>query len=225
MKLRTDFAQWYDTLFNGAGPEFKRMAFTKGGLSKREQFALFARLGLRSPPHGLVRELAARTHLPDDWQLPGAAWTAEVNVVVYFDELQHGGNGKAKLPLTEALARHPDHYASLFVPLTNPAVILRHVRFGRRGFWLRQQGGEDWRSNRADHESVVGRSTHAEPNPLPRVLWAIDFLPAPDGLLAIDFNTAPDLTTLGEAGVATNDEFLAELQFAAGAAPESLRQF
>lgn len=225
MKLLTDFAQWYDSLFNGEGPEFQRMAFTRGGLAKREQFALFERLGLRSPPHGLVRELASRPHLPDAWQLPGAAWTAEVEVVVYLDELQHAGNGKVKLPLAEALARHPGHYATLFVPLANPAVILRHVRFGRLGFWLRQQGGEDWRSNRADHEKLVGRSTHAEPNPLPRALWAIDFLPAPDGLLAIDFNTAPDLTTLGEAGVVTADEFLAELRFAGATAPESLRQF
>jgi hypothetical protein len=225
MKLRTDYPQWYDQAFDGTGPEFQRMAFTRGGLSKREQFALFDRLGLRSPPHGLVRELAARTCLSEGWQLPCAAWTAEVEAVVYLDELQHGGNGKVKLPLAQALANHPDYYASLFVPLANPAVILRHVRFGRLGLWLRQQGGEDWRSNRADRETVVGRSAHAEPNPLPRVLWAIDFLPAADGLLAIDFNTAPDLTTLGEAGVVTTAEFLAELQFAAAAAPESLRQF
>ena len=225
MKLCTDFAQWYDPAFNDKGPEFHRMAFTRGGLAKRGQFALFDRLGLRSPPHGPVRELAARNHLPDAWQFPGAAWSAEVDAVVYLDELQHGGNGKVKMPLAEAVANHPDHYATLFVPSTNPAVILRHVRFGRLGFWLRQQGGEDWRSNRADHETVVGRSAHAEPNPLPRVLWAIDFLPAATGLLAIDFNTAPDLATLAEAGVVTVDEFLAELQFAAVAAPESLRQF
>lgn len=224
MKLRTDFAQWYDSLFNDEGPEFQRMAFTRGGLAKREQFALFDRLGLRSPPHGLVRELAGRPHLPDAWQFPGAAWTAEVNVVVYLDELQHGGNGKVRMPLAEALANHPDHYATLFVPLANPAVILRHVRFGCLGFWLRQQGGEDWRSNRADHETVVGRSAHAEPNPLPRVLWAIDFLPATDGLLAIDFNTAPDLATLGEAGAVTASDLMAELEFAAATTPDALRQ-
>lgn len=225
MKLRTDFAQWYDSLFNGEGPEFQRMAFTRGGLAKREQFALFDRLGLRSPPHGLVRELAARTHLPDVWQFPGTTWSAEVDAVVYLDELQHAGNGKVRMPLAEALANHPDHYASLFVPLANPAVILRHVRFGRLGFWLRQQGGEDWRSNRADHETIVGRSAHAEPNPLPRVLWAIDFLPATDGLLAIDFNTAPDLTTLGEIGVVTVEELASELHTAAATTPATLLQF
>ena len=224
MKLLSDYAQWYDQAFDGEGLEFQRMAFTRGGLSKREQFALFDRLGLHSPPHGLVRELASRTGLSIEWQLSAVAWPAEIEAVVYLDELQHGGNGKVKLSLVEALARQPDHYASLFVSLANPAVILRHVRFGRLGFWLRQQGGEDWRSNRADNETVIGRTSHPEPKPLPRVLWAIDFLPAADGLLAIDFNTAPDLATLGESGVVTVDELLCELESAAASAPETLRQ-
>ncbi len=225
MKLLTDFAQWYDHIFDGQGLEFQRMAFSRGGLPKREQFALFDRLGLRSPPHGLVHDLAQRTGVTRDWQLPVAPWNAEVEVVVYLDELQHAGNGKVKLPLGKAVANHPDHYATLFVPLKNPAVILRHIRFGRLGFWLRQQGGEDWRSNRADHESVIGQSQHAEPNPLPRVLWAIDFLPAADGLLAIDFNTAPDLTTLGDTDCVTAEELRDELLAAAAESPESLRQF
>ena len=50
MKLLSDYAQWYDQAFDGEGLEFQRMAFTRGGLSKREQFALFDRLGLHSPP-------------------------------------------------------------------------------------------------------------------------------------------------------------------------------
>ena len=225
MKLLSDYAQWYDQAFDGEGLEFQRMAFTRGGLSKRDQFALFDRLGLHSPPHGLVRELASRTGLPSEWQLPAVAWPAEIEAVVYLDELQHGGNGKVKLPLVDALARHPDHYASLFVSLANSAVTLRHVRFGRLGFWLRQKGGEDWRSNRADNETVIGRTNHPEPNPLPRVLWAIDFLPAAERLLAIDFNTAPDLATLGATNSVTAGELHDELLAAAADAPEVLRQF
>ncbi len=225
MRLLTDFAQWYDSAFDGAGPELERMAFTRGGLTKRDQFALFDRLGLRSPPHGLVRELASRCAVPAAWQPPIAAWNAEVEAVVYLDELQHAGQGKVKLPLSAALELHPEQYATLFVPTLNPAVTLRHVRFGRMGFWLRQQGGADWRSNRADRETVIGRTAHPEPNPLPRVLWAIDFLPAAQGLLALDFNTAPDLTTLGETAVVTADEILGELDFATAANPDSLRQF
>lgn len=225
MRLRTDFGQWYDSIFDGTGPEFERMAFTRGGLPKREQFALFARLGLRSPPHGTVRDLAAGTGMPRAWGFPEAAWRQEVEVIVYVDELQHGGNGKLKLPLATALVSHPEHYASLFVPLAHPALSLRHVRFGGLGFWLRQQGGEDWRSNRADQETVLARFRCDEPNPLPRALWAIDFLPAADGLLAIDFNTAPDLATLGEAGAVTAAELHDELTKVAQSTPAALRQF
>ena len=124
-----------------------------------------------------------------------------------------------------ALAKYPDLYASIFVPQASPSITLRHVRFGRLGFWLRQQGSEDWRSNRADHETILSRTTHTKPNPVPRVLWAIDFLPAAVGLLAIDFNTAPDLTTLGEMNSVTAEELREELLVAAAESPETLRQF
>lgn len=225
MKLVTDYVQWYDSLFDGDGPEFQRMAFTRGGLPKREQFTLFARLGLRTPPHGPVRDLGSRTGVPFYWQFPASAWSSEFEVVVYLDEFQHAGTGKIKVPLVTALTQHPDHYASIFVPLPNPSVAMRHVRFGRLGFWLRQQGGEDWRSNRADRETVLACGRIEAPNPLPRVLWAIDFLPAADGLLAVDFNTAPDLATLGETGMLTAEQIGIELAIAAEKEPETLKQF
>ena len=225
MKLLTDYTQWYDHIFDDTGVTFHRTARTRGGLAKRDQFQLFERLGWAVPPHGVVAELATRTGLTRDWQFPAATWQRELDVVVYLDEFQHQGEGKLKLPLADALAKFPDHYGSLFIPLANPAVSLRHVRFGRLGFWLRQQGGDDWRSNRSDHETVLAHTTHAEANPIPRVLWAVDFLPAPAGLLAVDFNTAPQLVTLHETSALTAEQIRTELDFAAANHPATLRQF
>lgn len=225
MKLLTDYEQWYDGRFDGTGVTFHRTARTRGGLAKREQFQLFERLGWPVPPHGLIAELATRTGLATAWHFPATAWQRELEAVVYLDEFQHKGEGKVKLPLAEAITKYPSHYGSLFIPLTNPAVSLRHVRFGRLGFWLRQRGGEDWRSNRADHETVLACTQHPEANPIPRVLWAVDFLPAPGGLLAVDFNTAPQLVTLHETGTLTTEQVHAELEFTAATHPEWLRQF
>jgi len=225
MKLLTDYPQWYDTLFDGVGDEFQRVAFAPGGLSKRRQFALFERLGLQTPPHGIVADLAGARHQPPGSVLDARHWIREVQAVVYLDELAHAGTGKVKLPLAEALAEHAGAYASLFIPHPAGAVTFRQVRFGRREFWLRQQGAEDWRSNHRDRETILAASLTSLPNPLPRVLWAIDYLPSATGLLAIDFNTAPDLATLGSEAAATVDELHEELERAAREQPASLRQF
>jgi hypothetical protein len=204
--LLTDHAQWYDGIFDDRDPVFHRLAFTKGGLPKRAQLELFDRMGLATPPHGTVRTLAARA-------------AEDQRVVVYEDELEHCGRGKVLLPLREALRTHPDHYATLFIPPAARPLILRHARFGTLGFWLRQESKtDDWLTRVDDDETLVARERR-ELNPIPRVLWAIDFLPTPFGLLAIDFNTAPDLITLD--GVVSPRELLNELE---RASPEHLVQ-
>jgi hypothetical protein len=208
MRLSSDHVQWYDGIFDDQGPEFHRIAFARGGLRKREQLELFDRIGLCTPPHGLVAALARR--LAGDQRL-----------VVYEDELEHRGRGKLLLSVEAAVRTHPDRYASLFVPPAGSAEIIRHVRFGRLGFWLHQRStAGDWRSNVADQEELLGRSLHQRA-PIARVLWAIDFLPSAFGLLAVDFNTAPELSTLGERRAATTEELAMEL---ARATPEELEQ-
>jgi hypothetical protein len=72
---------------------------------------------------------------------------------------------------------------------------------------------------------VLERRPLSAPNPVERVLWAVDFVPAAEGLLAVDFNTAPDLTSLGESGLVTEAEVRSELEAAAASAPRSLEQF
>jgi hypothetical protein len=225
VQLLTDYQQFYDGIFDGRPPVFQRMAFTRGGLDKRAQFRLFAALGLPTPPHGAVAELHEGLRRSG----PPFAWPEEVMrdvwCVVYTDELAHRGEGKLLLPLSEAAKRHPACFASLFAAQPGEPIAFRHVRFGRLAYWLRQCGTRaGWQSNLADKEWVLSKALAAAPNPVPRVLWAIDFIPSPSGLLAVDFNTAPDLATLGETSALTSAEALAELELAATELP-SLAQF
>jgi hypothetical protein len=196
-------------------------------LAKREQFLLFERLGLRCPPHGSAGELQQRLAASPGGlgDLPAAS--REVRAIVYLDQHAHRGEGKALLSLDEAAQSHADHYASLHVPSASEApVALRHARLGRLTFWIRQQGSrQDWRSNRHEQEEVLAAGVSAEPNPIERVLWAIDFIPSPFGLLAVDFNTAPDLDVLGEAGVLTPSAVAEELERCAASVPAHLNQF
>lgn len=226
MQLLTDHPQWYDGIFDGTPPVFERQAFTRGGLPKSRQFRLFESLGLGVPRYGLVRELAAALapevlglRAPDEIQ-------TDLRLVVYLDEFAHRGEGKRLLPLAEAVRSYPEHYASVFHPPVGPAVTFRLVRLGRLAFWLRQEGqGDTWRSNQRDVERVLSRQPAGTPHPIPRVLWAIDFLSTAGGLLAIDFNTAPELSTLGESGLLESGEVAAELHHAAKFHPQHLRQF
>jgi hypothetical protein len=227
MRLITDYPQYYDAIFDGAGPVFHRMAFGRGGLAKREQFALFRKLELATPPHGTVKELGAQHPGPCVWGTSlGPWWAEEIQLIVYEDEYAHAGGGKKRMPLRRALEECPDAWASLYIPPAERAVGYRHVRIGRIGVWLRQEGGEgEWRSNQRDRESVLACRRHEDSLAVPRAMWAIDFIPSPSGLLAVDFNTAPELATLGETRAVEAAQILEELTFAARQMPGSLEQF
>ncbi len=226
MRLATDYDQWYDGIFSGQGPVFSRMAFTKGGLPKRAQFDLFNKMQLATPPHGLVSELAERIRIPILGENAPGEWAEDLKCLVYLDECAHRGEGKTVLSLADACCQYPGHFASLFVPIPGGPVAFRMVRFGRLAFWLRQEGQPgNWQSNFLDQETVLRKWTPNSNNPIPRVLWAIDFLPTPFGLLAVDFNTAPQLVTLGEEKSLAEDEIRAELAFAGQNYPDHLNQF
>lgn len=226
MQLITDHEQFYDAVFDGSGPAFHRMAFTRGGLTKKAQFALFKSLSLATPPHGTISELAAQLQAGLETGTVSAALQAHYQCVVYGDELAHRGAGKELLTFIEAQSRDPETFASMFIPQNGPPVSFRLIRFGRLIFWTRQQGEKGaWRSNQRDEETLLGKDSAQGVNPISRVLWAIDFIPGPSGLLAVDFNTAPELAILGECGALTPEEALAELQFAVEHAPGQLQQF
>jgi hypothetical protein len=226
MQILTDYQQWYDAVFDGHCPVFHRTAFTRGGLSKRAQFQLFHTLGLPTPRHGSVSDLAQHLSHPLTGLRAPASVLEEIRCIVYHDEFAHRGEGKELLPLSAALEQFPTQFASLYHASSTGAVAFRLARLGQLVFWLRQESAvSDWRSNRQERETVLSREVAIEPNPIPRVLWAIDFILGPEGLLAVDFNTAPDLTTLGETDALSPPDVLAELNRAAQENPDALRQF
>ncbi len=226
MRLLTDYDQWYDCIFDGAEPVFERMAFTRGGLGKAAQFDLMKSIGLRTPPHGRVEDLASGV-----LEMPGVGSGPrqildDIQCIVYLDELAHRGQGKERLTLREAWERYPRHFASMYVAPPGGPVAYRWVRFGRCEYWLRQTGGSgDWRSNRNDEETAVGHAWRPETMPIPRVVWAMDFVPSAEGLLAVDFNTAPQLAVLGEQGLLTAEQARIELEWAVAHHPESMKQY
>jgi hypothetical protein len=226
VQILTDYRQFYDDLFDDQPPVFQRMAFTRGGLSKRRQFRLFAALGLLTPPHGTTGQLRCRLRASvRTLGLPEPV-LADFACVVYQDEYAHRGRGKHLLPLPRAATVHPQALASMFVGQPKPPVAYRYVRLGRWCFWLKQVGQKTgWRSNTRDRETLLTRYRTRRPNPIPRVLWAIDFIPSAWGLLALDFNTAPDLTTLGEVGALSRAQVKTELKHCARESPAHLAQF
>jgi hypothetical protein len=226
VQLLSDFPQFYDGIFDETGPVFHRMAFTRGGLGKRAQFELFGSHGLPTPPFGTVSELAQNLLASSHSLQPPHDILRAVFCVVYLDEWAHRGEGKVLLPLSEACASHPDAFASLFVPQRAAPVAFRLIRLGRLAYWLRQTGGHvGWRSNVGETEEVLGQPQVSGLHAIPRVLWALDFIPSTAGLLAVDFNTAPDLSTLGETGALTPEQVRRELIDASLTVPAHLAQF
>jgi hypothetical protein len=228
MQLLTDHPQFYDGIFDRHGPVFHRLAFTRGGLDKPAQFELFHRLGLATPPHGTPVQLARNYTRTCDHLHPPASIPNSALCIVYLDTLAHRGQGKQLLTLDQAQQQCPNAFASMFVPQPGPPAAYRYARLGRLGFWLKQHSTTaDWRSNVQDHEDILASlPSQPEPkHPIPRVLWAIDFIPSPAGILAVDFNTAPDLDSLGENHALDPDTVRQELNHCAEHHPNALAQF
>jgi hypothetical protein len=225
VQILTDYRQWYDEIFDGEPPVFERMAFTRGGLSKSAQFGFFKSLLCAVPPHGIVKDLFNHLDSPCLGSTIPKSLAIDIQCVVYLDEYAHRGEGKERMALAEAVTRYPNHYGCLYIPQSGPPLAYRMVRFGDLTFWLRQTGDpSSWQSNRRDHETVLEKQRASQPNPVSRVLWAIDFLPTPFGLLAMDFNTAPELSTLGETGALTVAEVAKELENTFKRNPQQLKQ-
>jgi hypothetical protein len=196
--LETDFRDFYDHWFAGSwqAPDvvFERRA--RGGMRRSVMLPWLEQLGLQVPEHGRVRDLAPRL-------LAGrpTALADILDVVVYLDEAAHAGEGKVRLSVTEAMAQHPDAYASEFIPANQRGLgeSLRYLRIGRRQFWLRYTSADDWRSNSG--EAQVGllceERTADTPWVVPHPLFAVDFVPAGSSLYAVDFNTAPQIGGTG----------------------------
>lgn len=200
IKLKSDFHDFYDHWFAGSGQcathEFERL--TTGGMSRREMLAWFDEAGFLTPRHGLVRDLVATKAIGQ--------------VVVYTDENAHCGEGKIKLFASDALQYHPDCYATEYIPTTrvrgtgeyicpDKGVSFRALKIGNKGFLLKYDSIDDWRSNCGNCYSEVvntfvfteAAARHVSKYPL----LAIDYVKQGNNLLAIDFNKAPGLRKSG----------------------------
>lgn len=210
LRLRSNFIDYYDHRFAGSyqtdAPCFERMSRT--ALHRKDMFARLTELGLLTPAHGTVQALCSkyRASLIEQGYTPEhqSGLLGLMQLVVYTDPYAHAGEGKLLLPYDLALAEHPDAYASEFIPqnITGTGVSLRHLRIGRRQFWLRYTSQNDWRSNAGEVtiewlcEEKPKTTAFASVSPEP--LLAIDFITGPEQkLLAVDYNTAPQLRGTG----------------------------
>lgn len=223
IRLQSDFRDYYDHMFCGSWetPEAVFERFSTGGLSRPDMLAALAAAGLRVPRHGRVRELVPQ--LRADWDDPEFAeqMAGILEVVVHVDERAHAGEGKLKLSWTAALAQHPEAFAVEFLPtVAGPgSVSLRHLRVGRRQFWLRYTSDDDWRSNCG--EGTVEVLCEEFPRPLNEIahalrsapLVAVDFLQISNRLYAIDLNTAPGLVGTGIEQRLAPAEVLGEINY------------
>lgn len=227
--LKSDFRDYYDHTFCGSwvdapageAPDAVFERLSTGGLVRPAMLAALAEAGLRVPRHGRVRDLVAE--LMGDWAGESPEVQSQVaqlfDIVVHVDEYAHAGEGKLKLTWADALAQHPESFAVEFLPtVPGPgSVSLRHLRVGRRQFWLRYTSDDDWRSNCG--EGTVCVLCEEAPRPLEEVapqlrsspLVAVDFLQIGSQLYAIDLNVAPGLVCTGVERRMTSSEVYAEI--------------
>lgn len=204
--LASDFRDYYDHRFElpHRPHDYLFERYAKGGMSKREQFALLDSILALTPMHGLVRDVAER----------GRGKVLEV--VVYLDEYAHAGEGKVRMATIRALREYPDHYCCAFIPTGfQRAVSIRHLQIGNRGWRLQYEvKGDEWRSNCGAVEikllSEWGAWERGRDMLAKYPLFAIDFvgLMSRDwrDLRAIDFNTAPGLKGTGIEAVLSPQE-------------------
>ncbi|MHB1702197.1 MAG: hypothetical protein ACYCSN_19090 [Acidobacteriaceae bacterium] len=208
LMLRSDFVDYYDHQFDLTGRPFPR--FSRGGMNRRQMFAFLKRVGLEVPIHGIVRELYERMEAYDQ-EYPEST----MDLVVYLDETAHCGEGKIRLGIKEALAAHPDRFASMyFHPPMDRAQSTRYLAVGDRAFWLQYESLDDWRSNCGNVRIKVLGEEKTGRYPIPFALYAIDFVPIGqlNERLAVDFNVAPGIRGTGVEDLLSSREAVAAIK-------------
>lgn len=186
VKLLSDFVDYYDHWFDLEGEVFRRVS--SDGMGRREMLEYLASLGLKTPPSGTVQEL---------WDGYDDFDRQFLSVVIYLDERAHRGEGKVRLPMTEAVQKYPEHFATLYIPSTPlGAVSWRYLQVGDKVFWL-EYASADWRSNYGEVEiRVLAQEKDGYHPQVNLPLFAVDFVVA-EKLYAVDFNIAPQIKGTG----------------------------
>ncbi|MDX5935632.1 hypothetical protein SIL73_13125 [Acidithiobacillus thiooxidans] len=203
IKIKSDFRDYYDHAFCGSyeTPDAVFQRQSTGGMSRSAMFAAFELAGLLTPRHGLVRDLvpalkAEYANYPKElWQM--------MQVVVHIDEQAHAGDGKVALSFDAAETQYPAAFAVEFLPTVAGvgAISYRHLRVGKRMFWLRYTSLDDWRANCGDVQiefmCEAGSATPDTPFFDLSPMVAVDFLRIGNRMYAIDLNIAPGLRGTG----------------------------
>jgi hypothetical protein len=200
--LETDFYDYYDYWFPARYEEvdslLDRRARAYRGIDKIQQFWIMEQEGLRTPHHGVVRDM-----YENGFDKTGL-------YVVYLDPLAHQGEGKVLESLQGAYDWHKDSYASRWVRSVDVLGRSRSMRIlgvGRKRYTLYYTGIErEWRSNVGDGVEIywnrydnkwverLGLERGFDDYPL----WAVDFVQNDWGdWVAVDFNTAPQIRGTG----------------------------
>ena len=194
--LRSNFRDFYDHAFDSGGQVFNRI--DTGGLNRRQMFSFLESLGLKTPPHGIVKELVPKLLSVYQQDFRDAAAKQILDVVVYTDEKAHRGEGKEKVAAAEALERFPDHYCSEFIytTQTESGRSFRHLQVGTHNWWIESWSDSDWRSNVGEGgEYIRAEAEYGYQPKIKEPIFAVDFVKA-DRLYAIDYNVAPSLASL-----------------------------
>jgi len=213
IKLKSDFIDYYDHWFDREGQIFERMS--RSGMSRREMFDFFGKIGLETPPHGTPKQVF-NTLSDYEKEMESLAQKSTMNlvdVVVYLDEFAHRGEGKILIPLMKAIKEYPDTLCSRYFPtLPIGASSLRYLQIGDKIFWLRYTSN-DWRSNCGDvNIEVLAQEKDGFHPRIDLPLFAVDFILGPNCFFAIDFNTAPGVKETGVEDILSAKEAVAAIK-------------
>lgn len=226
MKLKSDFRDFYDHWFDLDGPEFSRM--TTDGPDKIEQFRILQTMGLHTPPHGSVKNIAG------SWWEQEQQW---VKWVVVYDSLtSHRGDGK-RLAQSSSFRwdgcltrlgecyRQEQLFCSAYVGYT-PGVSWRMLQIGPHRFWIEYNSVDDWRSNCGDGDCklfAVEMDIGYHPGfNLP--IFAVDFVLGKFATYAIDLNVSPGIRGTGVEKHLSSECIVKEIRNHAEANPRQYAQ-
>lgn len=149
--LESDFLDYYDHHF-ATRTDFENVYYrhTKSGVSRVKMFHEFEVCKFKTPVYGTPQYILNTLECNHN-----IGYISDfTDVVVYHDIHTHRGEGKEKMPIKQAIQKHPESFCSEFIPTTtgSGSVSLRHLRVGKRQFWIKYISYNDWRSNYGDGE-------------------------------------------------------------------------
>jgi len=186
IKLKTDFIDYYDHLFDRKGTPFYR--YSENSLSRFDMFKYMNNKDINTVEYGYPNDLYK---YKDDYN----------GLVIYKDLYKHRGEGKELVDFDTAKQKYNSDLASLYIDMSTDnysAISYRLLQIGKYRYWIEYKSRDGWRSNYGYVETdIVNEDINYSFTKIPEPLYAIDFVISNNELLAIDFNTSPGLKSIG----------------------------